>query len=62
VDRVLKIPEKVQRINDATPLGRVGEPEEVARTIAFLAMPASSYLTGLNVRIDGGFSQVGIQG
>ncbi|NRA49071.1 MAG: glucose 1-dehydrogenase [Phaeodactylibacter sp.] len=62
VDRVLKIPEKVARINEATPLGRVGTPEEVARTIAFLAMPASSYLTGLNVRIDGGFSQVGIQG
>lgn len=61
VDRVLKDEEKVKQINHATPLGRVGEPEEVARTIAFLAMPASSYLTGLNIRIDGGFSQVGIQ-
>ena len=61
VDRVLKDEEKVKQINEATPLGRVGQPEEVARTIAFLAMPASSYLTGLNVRIDGGFSQVGIQ-
>ncbi len=61
VERVLKDEEKQRRIRAATPLGRVGEPEEVARTIAFLAMPASSYLTGLNVRIDGGFSQVGIQ-
>ncbi|TXB68941.1 SDR family oxidoreductase [Phaeodactylibacter luteus] len=61
VDRVLKIPEKVAEINAATPLGRVGTPEEVARTIAFLAMPASSYLTGLTIRVDGGFSQVGIQ-
>jgi tropinone reductase I len=61
VDRVLKDPEKLSRIQKATPLGRVGEPEEVARTVTFLAMPASSYLTGLNIRIDGGFSQVGIQ-
>ena len=61
VERVLKDPEKVQQINAATPLGRVGEPEEVARLIAFLAMPASSYLTGLNIPVDGGFSQVGIR-
>ena len=61
VERVLKIEEKVQQINHATPLGRVGEPEEVARLIAFLAMPASSYMSGLNIRIDGAFSQVGIQ-
>jgi len=61
VERVLKDEEKVRKINAATPLGRVGEPEEVARLIAFLAMPASSYLTGLNIPVDGGFSQVGIQ-
>ena len=60
VERVMKVPEKVQQINQATPLGRVGEPEEVARVVAFLAMPASSYLTGLNMPVDGGFSQVGI--
>jgi len=62
VERVMKDDEKVQRINEATPLGRVGEPEEVARLIAFLAMPASSYISGENIRIDGAFSQVGIQG
>ena len=61
MERVLKIEEKVQQINQATPLGRVGEPEEVARLIAFLAMPASSYMSGLNIRVDGAFSQVGIQ-
>ncbi|MCB9264763.1 MAG: glucose 1-dehydrogenase [Lewinellaceae bacterium] len=60
VERVMKDPEKVQRINQTTPLGRVGEPEEVARVIAFLAMPAASYLTGLSLPVDGGFSQVGI--
>ena len=61
VERVLKDAEKVRQIDEATPLGRVGEPEEVARTIAFLAMPAASYLTGLTLPVDGGFSQVGIR-
>lgn len=60
VERVMKDEAKVQQINAATPLGRVGEPEEVARVITFLAMPASSYLSGVNLRIDGAFSQVGI--
>lgn len=38
-------------------LGRWGGPEEVARTIVFLASPASSYTTGANVVIDGGYTK-----
>ena len=38
-----------------TPLGRIAEPEEVARVVAFLCMPASSYVTGQNIVVDGGF-------
>lgn len=38
-------------------LGRWGGPEEVAKTIAFLASPASSYTTGTNVVIDGGYTK-----
>jgi len=38
-------------------LGRWGGPEEVARTIVFLASPASSYTTGTNVVIDGGYTK-----
>jgi 3-oxoacyl-[acyl-carrier protein] reductase len=38
-------------------LGRWGGPEEVARTIVFLASTASSYTTGTNVVIDGGYTK-----
>lgn len=38
------------------PLARAGSPREVAETIAFLASPASSYLTGQDINVDGGQS------
>ncbi len=38
-------------------LGRFGVPEDVARTIVFLASPASSYTTGTNIVIDGGYTK-----
>jgi 3-oxoacyl-[acyl-carrier protein] reductase len=38
----------------AIPLGRVGTPEEVAGVVAFLAGPASSYITGQVIRVNGG--------
>lgn len=38
------------------PVGRVGEVEEIANAIAFLASPAAGYITGINLRIDGGLS------
>ena len=61
IERMLTDAEKMQQIKATTPLGRVAEPEEVARTVAFLAMPASSYLTGLALPVDGGFSLVGVR-
>lgn len=36
------------------PMGRIGKPEEVAAAIAFLASPAASYITGINLPVDGG--------
>ena len=42
-----------------TPLGRIGEPEEVAAVVAFLCLPASSYITGECVAVDGGFGRYG---
>jgi NAD(P)-dependent dehydrogenase (short-subunit alcohol dehydrogenase family) len=38
-------------------LGRFGTPDDVARTIVFLASPASAYTTGTNVIIDGGYTK-----
>lgn len=42
-----------------TPMGRIGRPQEVARTIAFLCMDAAAYITGQTVAVDGGFSVYG---
>jgi Tropinone reductase 1 len=44
---------------DRTPLRRIGEPEEVAGAVAFLCMPAASYITGQCLAVDGGFTIYG---
>jgi Tropinone reductase 1 len=55
----LSDPEYYDDVIVRTPLGRVGEPEEVAAAVAFLCLPAASYITGECVAVDGGFLRYG---
>ncbi len=47
-------PEKLKRRNEATPLRRIGAPEEIGGIAAFLASPAASFITGQVIVADGG--------
>ena len=57
--QVLKNEEYKKSVVRRTPMGRVGEPREVATATVFLASQASSYVTGQILAIDGGFSVFG---
>jgi len=60
VEPVLSRPEALAAILARTPLGRIAEPREVATAIAFLALPAASYITGQCLAVDGGMSIQGL--
>jgi len=52
---VMAIPEQVrQKIIEDIPVGRLGDPAEVARAVAFLTSDDAGYLTGSNLAINGG--------
>jgi Tropinone reductase 1 len=51
--------EYLDEVLERTPMRRIGEPEEVAAAIAFLCLPASSYITGECIAVDGGFLRYG---
>jgi Tropinone reductase 1 len=58
-DQVLQDADYSKEVLERTPMGRVGEVDECARVIAFLCMPAASYITGQCIAVDGGFSVFG---
>lgn len=51
------MPQLYEATSSQIPLGRLGAPEDIARTIVFLASPASAYTTGANIVVDGGFTK-----
>lgn len=57
---VLSQPERLKKIIESTPLQRVGQPEEIASLVAFLAMEKASYITGQNINVDGGMMAKGM--
>ena len=57
---VLSQPDRLEKILARTPMGRVGQPEEVSSLACFLAMDKASYITGQNIMVDGGMSVKGL--
>jgi 3-oxoacyl-[acyl-carrier protein] reductase len=52
------VAEHYAKTGKTVPLGRMGEAEEVANVIGFLASNAASYVTGICINVDGGLSGV----
>ena len=52
-------PDYLDEVLARTPMRRVGEPEEVAGAVAWLCLPAASYVTGECIAVDGGFLRYG---
>ena len=58
-EAALADPAYLEEVLERTPMGRIGEPEEVAAAVAFLCLPAAAYISGECVAVDGGFLRHG---
>jgi 7-alpha-hydroxysteroid dehydrogenase len=54
---VTDTPELLEAMEAGTPLRRIGDPDEIAATVLFLASPAGGYVTGKIFEVDGGLEQ-----
>ena len=50
--------QRLKMLTNSVPLGRLGTPDEIAKAVVFLASDDSSYITGMELFVDGGFAQV----
>ena len=53
-----QVEEFKESVLNNVPLGRVGNPDEIAKAVAFLASDDSSYITGIELFVDGGLAQI----
>ena len=58
-ETALSKPAYLEEVVGRTPMGRVGEPAEVAGAVTFLCLGAASYVTGQTLAVDGGFTSFG---
>lgn len=61
LDMVLKMPEIERAMIDATPLGRLGVVDDIAAAAVYLASPAGAYVTGRDIRVDGGIEDSNLE-